>query len=133
MRYKDIFEAKKKNSLEYFIESIKKDCQPFLSGRNGNWLYRGVKGGIDEIIINAPIFKNRHSGFTNYDFNLNFSNVMKANGFIATRINSLFCVTLIDRAANYNDKPLVIFPVGKVNYTWFEPFQEKVIIGLQMI
>ena len=121
MRLNEIY-GDSQQEIDDFVNHVKNDCKPFLSTRNGFYLYHGNKYASDDIMINEKI-RNR-KGWSDERFVKELSKLMKQDGYVATRDNSLFCVLEKEKARGFSGKDnnvFYIFPIGEANYTWFDP------------
>lgn len=134
MKINEILDYEKDESiLDIFIKAVHEDCQRFLSNKSyGINLVRGLQTLLGPFIVGAPIYKNRESKWSQYNpgRNIALSNLMKEDGFIATRINGMFSFGIVgnhgetrkeipDHINNFGES-YIIFPIGRYELTWFD-------------
>ena len=120
------------DALNEFTEKVRKDCKRYLSNKSpGMNLIRGVsKHDGYEYIYNKIIQKERaRTSSWDGEFgparNKALSDLMKEDGFTATRSNGVFCFGVEGSMYDPNEvglhgTPYIIFPIGRYSLTWYD-------------
>jgi hypothetical protein len=82
-------------------------------------LYRGIDNREEPAFIaHSPVDRSKYLTSGELEAYIEFDKLLKANGFVAGRLNSIFATGSYSTAKMYSDKVYSIFPVNGFKFTW---------------
>lgn len=119
---------------EFIVETIKRDCGPWLKKSNGFLAYRGYEHylsngfvkmvptpeenkGTDDFLIGS-VRTDRHPKDSPPWLHDALNEYFKSKTGVPVRSASLFCIGDRSIASNYASNVYCVFPIGDFNYTW---------------
>ena len=114
------------------IQFIKKHCKQALKAMQtaGTGLYRGSDFGVDDrgygsFVANSRA--NRSAKHSNHNMVAKFDELLKSQGAVAIRNNSVFATSYLPRARSFG-RPSYVFSIdGKSHYTFLKQVQDIVL------